>query len=75
MNPEQVSMARNPLMPAALAAIKRAAQRARREALATHTAILITRQGRIVRLEESDIREQEDSKERAIGRSEGQVDS
>ena len=75
MNPEQVSKARNPLLPAALAAIKRAAQRARREALATHTAILITRQGRIVRLEESDIREQEDSKERAIGRSEGQVDS
>ena len=57
MNAGQLSKARNPLLPAALAAIKRAAQRARREALATGTAIVVSRDGRLARLEGKDMTE------------------
>ncbi len=74
MNVEPISNARNPLLPAALAAIQRAAQRARREALATHTAIVISRQGRLVRLEEQDVREEAADHGQEVDRGAGQVD-
>jgi hypothetical protein len=57
MKPEQIFKARNPLMPAALVAIRRAAQQARREARLTHTAVIVSRQGHLVRLEAREVRE------------------
>jgi hypothetical protein len=59
MNPENISLAHNPLLPAALVAIRRAARLARSEARRMGTAIVIIRNGRIVRLESADVREQE----------------
>ncbi|EGQ62702.1 hypothetical protein GGI1_14496 [Acidithiobacillus sp. GGI-221] len=59
MNPEKILLAHNPLMPAALIAIRRAAQRARSEARRMGTAVVIMRDGRVVRLESADIRERE----------------
>jgi argonaute-like protein implicated in RNA metabolism and viral defense len=57
MRPEQLSSARNPLLPAALTAIRRASQRARKEARRMGTAIVILRDGRLVRLEGAGVRE------------------
>ncbi|MCU7814146.1 MAG: hypothetical protein KZQ89_19150 [Candidatus Thiodiazotropha sp. (ex Lucinoma kastoroae)] len=51
MKPDQLDKARNPLLPAALVAIQRAAQRARQMAFRTHTSLVITRAGRIERIE------------------------
>ncbi len=59
MNPEKILLAHNPLMPAALIAIRRAAQRARSDARRMGTAVVIMRDGRVVRLESADIRERE----------------
>ena len=57
MRPEQLSSARNPLLPAAMTAIRRAAQRARKEARRMGTAVVILRDGRLVRLESAGVRE------------------
>ncbi|MBT3039312.1 MAG: hypothetical protein G8D81_04885 [gamma proteobacterium symbiont of Clathrolucina costata] len=51
MKADQLDNARNPLLPAAMVAIQRAAYRARQEALRTHTGIIITRAGRIERID------------------------
>ena len=57
MMPEQLSSARNPLFPTALTAIRRASQRARKEARRMGTAVVILRDGRLVRLESVGVRE------------------
>ena len=57
MKPDQLDKAQNPLLPAALVAIQRAAQRARREAQRTHTGIVVTRGGRIERIEGNSVKE------------------
>ena len=59
MNPEKIILAHNPLMPAALIAIRRAAERARSDAHRMGTAVIIMRDGRVVRLENADVRKQE----------------
>ena len=51
MKADQLDKARNPLLSGAMEAIQRAAQRARKEALRTHTAIVIARGERIERIE------------------------
>ncbi len=58
MKPEQLSKAHNPLLPAAVVAIKRAAQRARRDAELTRTAIVIAQAGKVVRIEVKQVREE-----------------
>lgn len=58
MKPENITLAHNPLLPAALVAIRRAAQRARSEARRFGTAIVILRNGHVVRLENAEVREQ-----------------
>ena len=57
MKADQLNKARNPLLPAALVAIQRAAQRARQVARQTHTAIVVARAGRIERIVLDDVRE------------------
>ncbi|MEN8130082.1 MAG: hypothetical protein ABFS45_07770 [Pseudomonadota bacterium] len=57
MKADQLSKARNPLLPAAMVAIQRAAQRARNEAARTHTGIVIARAGRIERIVVNEVRE------------------
>ena len=57
MKPEQLSQAKNPLLPAAMVALRRAAQRARREAMLTRTAIVVVREGRPVRLRLNQVNE------------------
>ena len=47
MKSEQINKARNPLLPAAMVAIQRAALRARQIASQTQTAIVVTRGGRM----------------------------
>jgi hypothetical protein len=51
MKADQLEKARNPLLPAAMQAIQRAAKRARQEALRTHTGIVVERSGQIERIE------------------------
>ncbi len=59
MRAEQIDQAKNPLLPAALVALKRAALRARKDALAAHTGIVVARNGKVVELELDRIREPE----------------
>jgi hypothetical protein len=47
MNTKDISQARNPLLPASVAAMKRAAEQARRQALMTRTRLVIWRDGQI----------------------------
>lgn len=47
MKSEQINTARNPLLPAAMVAIQRAALRARQIASQTQTTIVVARDGRI----------------------------
>jgi hypothetical protein len=49
MKADQLNKARNPLLPAAMVAIQRAAERARKEAVRTHTGVIIARAGIIER--------------------------
>jgi len=58
MKPENITLAHNPLLPAALVAIRRAVQRVRSEARQMGTAIVIMRNGHVVRLEGDEVREQ-----------------
>ena len=57
MKADQLSKAHNPLLPAAMVAIQRAAQRARQVARQTHTAIVVARAGRIERIALDEVRE------------------
>lgn len=47
MNTKDISEARNPLLPASLAAMKRAAEQARRQALMARTRLVVWRDGHI----------------------------
>ena len=55
MNQKNISKAVNPLLPASVAAMQRAAERARRLSLMTHTALVVWRDGGIVRLDPQDL--------------------
>ncbi len=57
MKPEELDKARNPLLPAAWVAIRRAALQARRQALMTKTAIVVRSNGRVVRITPNEVRE------------------
>ncbi len=57
MKAKHLDKARNPLFSAALVAIRRAARRAREEALRTHTRIVVLRSGSIERIEVREARE------------------
>jgi mRNA degradation ribonuclease J1/J2 len=57
MNAERPNEVGNPLAPAALEALRRAAQHARIMARKTGTAIVISRNGEVIRIEGSTIRE------------------
>ena len=57
MNSEQLKNARNPLLPAAMVAIKRAALKARQVARQTHTSIVIERGDRIERISPFEVQE------------------
>ena len=50
MNEKDLSQARNPLLPAAFEALRRAARRAREEAIRNQTDLVISEGGRIVSL-------------------------
>ena len=51
MKAEELNKARNPLLPAAWVAIRRAALQAREQARRTRTAIVVMRRGKLVRIE------------------------
>lgn len=55
MKADQLNKARNPLLPAAMVAIQRAAGRARNEAVRTHTGVIIARAGMIERIVLNDL--------------------
>ncbi|MES9942745.1 MAG: hypothetical protein ABW104_20475 [Candidatus Thiodiazotropha sp. 6PLUC2] len=55
MKADQLNKARNPLLPAAMVAIQRAAERARNEAVRTHTGVIIARAGMIERIVLNDL--------------------
>ncbi len=57
MKADQLNKAHNPLLPAAMDAIQRAAWRAREVARQTHTAIVVVRAGRIERIALDEVRE------------------
>lgn len=57
MKADQLNKARNPLLPAAMVAIQRAAQRARQLAHQTHTSIVVARAGKIERIASDEVRE------------------
>ena len=58
MKPETIGQARDPVLPLSLVAMRRAAQRAREIAQRTHTALIIVRDGKVVRIEPGRIQEQ-----------------
>lgn len=57
MKPEKLSDARNPLMPSAMAAMQRAALRARNVASQTRTAIVFMRDGKVERITPYNVQE------------------
>ena len=57
MKADQLNRARNPLLPAVMVAIQRAARRARQVARQTGTAIVVARAGRIERILVDEVRE------------------
>jgi len=57
MKSEQINKARNPLLPAAMVAMQRAALRARQIASQTQTAIVVTRGERIEHITPNEVRE------------------
>ena len=57
MKSEQINKARNPLLPAAMVAIQRAALRARQIASQTQTAIVVARGGRIEHITPHEVKE------------------
>lgn len=57
MNCKEISNAKNPLLPASLAAIERAAQLARRVAIQTNTGIVIVKDKKIIMLSAQTLRQ------------------
>lgn len=58
MKPETIDQARDPLLRLSLVAMRRAAHRAREIAQRTHTALIIVRGGKVVRIEPGRIQEE-----------------
>jgi len=56
MKPQDLSKARNPDLRASLAAMLRAAELARQTALQTGTAIVVVREGKLVRITAEELR-------------------
>ena len=65
MKPHDISTARDPDMRASLAALRRAAQLARKTAIQTNTDLVVVREGRIVRISADSLRKQEDERRNA----------
>jgi hypothetical protein len=59
MNQDQVAQARDKDLPSSLIAIRRAAQAARDTAMRTGTAIVVWRNGQVVRISASELRQTE----------------
>lgn len=74
MDADDLSRINDPLARGAIAAINRAAQRARREALATKTAIVVAQDGRLKWLADWRLTEQPAGQPGATDAAEGQVD-
>jgi hypothetical protein len=60
MTQQELAKARNPDLRASLAAMRRAAQEARKIALQTNTAIVLVRDGKPVRIPAEQLREEAD---------------
>lgn len=60
MNAKDITQAKDPLLPASIAALKRAAQIARQTAMQTNTAIVLVQAGQIVRISAEDLRNESD---------------
>lgn len=58
MNTQDISNAKDPDLRSSLAALRRAAELARREAIQTDTDIVVVRHGRLVRIEAKTLRQQ-----------------
>jgi hypothetical protein len=59
MSPQELYKAKNPDLRASLAAMQRAAKMARQIAIQTNTAIIIKRNGKIVRIPAEQLREEQ----------------
>lgn len=57
MNARDTSQARNPALRGSLAAMKRAAELARKTAIQTETGIIMVRDGKVVRVSAQELRE------------------
>jgi hypothetical protein len=57
VNPQDLSKARNPDLRASLAALRRAAELARKTAVQTHTAIVVVENGKLRRIPAEQLRE------------------
>lgn len=58
MKPETITQAHDPILPLAMTAMRRAAQRAREIALRTNTALIVVKEGKVIRIEPYQIREE-----------------
>jgi hypothetical protein len=58
MKPSDISQAKDPDLRASLAAMQRAAQSARKTAIQTDTAIVLVREGQLVRVSADELRQQ-----------------
>ncbi len=56
MTLDEFSKAKDPILPASLVAMKRAAQSARQLAVRTNTAIIVMREGKLVRVTADELR-------------------
>jgi hypothetical protein len=74
MDADELSRINNPLARGAIAAIQRAARRARREALATKTAIVVSRDGRLEWLADGRSTDEAAGQLVATAAAEGQAD-
>lgn len=59
MKPRDISQARDPVLRGSLAAMLRAAQLARKNAIQTETAIVVVEDGKIVRITAEELRKQQ----------------
>lgn len=62
MKPETITQAHDPILPLAMTAMRRAAQRARETALRTNTALIVVKEGKVIRIEPYQIREESANK-------------
>lgn len=58
MKVQDLSKARNPDLHASLAAMRRAAEQARKTAIQTDTALVVVRDGKLMRISATELREQ-----------------